>query len=227
MYADKRNDPCVQGARSGLSPYLHYGHLAPQRAALEAAKKKSQFKEAVESFLEELVVRRELSDNFCHYEPNYDSLQCAAVWAQESLEKHRADKREYLYSDEQFEKGKTHDDLWNAAQLELVELGKMHGFLRMYWAKKILEWTSSASEAIRVGILLNDKYSLDGRDPSGYVGIMWSMCGIHDMGWTERDVFGKIRYMNYAGCKRKFKIQDYIASVNKRVEEEKKRRRGL
>lgn len=224
LYAEKRNDPCVEGALSGLSPYLHYGQLSPQRAALEAAKRKGQFKEATESFLEELIVRRELSDNFCHYEKNYDQLECGAVWAQESLEKHRSDPREFLYSDEQFETAKTHDDLWNAAQRELVELGKMHGFLRMYWAKKILEWTPSAAEAIRVGIMLNDRYSLDGRDPSGYVGVMWSCVGIHDMGWTERAVFGKIRYMNYAGCKRKFKIAEYISLVAKKVKEEIRRR---
>eukprot|EP00798_Chlamydomonas_sp_ICE-L_P018200 gene18200-24642_t len=215
-YADKRNDPCAR-ALSNLSPYFHYGQIAPQRAALEAAKLKPKFKEAVESFLEEMVVRRELSDNFCEYTPNYDSLECAAEWAKESLRIHTADKREYIYTKAEFEKGKTHDELWNAAQLELVHAGKMHGFMRMYWAKKILEWTNCADDAIEIGIYLNDKFSLDGRDPSGYVGVMWSMCGIHDMGWTERAVFGKIRYMNYAGCKRKFNIPGYVSYVDKIV----------
>ncbi|GAX72643.1 hypothetical protein CEUSTIGMA_g99.t1 [Chlamydomonas eustigma] len=221
IYSEKRNDPASK-ALSDLSPYLHYGQLAPQRAALEASKHKAKYKEAVEGFLEELVVRRELSDNFCHYTPDsYDNINCAAVWARDSLEKHLVDKREYLYTRSQFEQGKTHDELWNAAQLQLVHMGKMHGFMRMYWAKKILEWTNNPKEAIEVAIYLNDKYSLDGRDPSGYVGVMWSMVGIHDMGWTERAIFGKIRYMNYAGCKRKFKIEAYVAYVNSCIKKER------
>ncbi|KAG2489952.1 hypothetical protein HYH03_011582 [Edaphochlamys debaryana] len=217
LYDTKRNDPAMPKALSGLSPYLHFGQLAPQRAALEAAKHRTKFKAAVESYLEELVVRRELSDNFCHFTPNYDSLDCAAAWARESLDKHRTDKREHVYTREQLEAGRTHDELWNASQLEMVHMGKMHGFMRMYWAKKILEWTNGPEEAIEIAIYLNDRYELDGRDPSGYVGVMWSMAGIHDMGWAERAVFGKIRYMNYNGCKRKFDIKAYVAYVNKAV----------
>merc|ERR1719213_1073665 len=123
--------------------------------------------------------------------------------------KHSKDKREYLYSEAQLEQAKTHDALWNAAQNELRGAGKMHGFMRMYWAKKILEWTRSPEEALKIGIKLNDKYSLDGRDPNGYTGVAWSVMGIHDMGWTERKVFGKIRYMNYAGCTKKFNVKAY------------------
>lgn len=216
-YADKRNDPCIPDALSNLSPYLHFGQLSPQRAALEATKNKSIHKASVESFLEELVVRRELSDNFCYYEPRYDSIEAASDWAKESLRLHTQDKREFIYTREQFEKGKTHDKLWNAAQLEVVHTGKMHGFMRMYWAKKILEWTATPEEALENSIWLNDKYSLDGRDPSGYVGCMWSICGIHDMGWTERPIFGKIRFMNYNGCKRKFDIDKYCARVDSLV----------
>ncbi|MEW5317947.1 MAG: hypothetical protein WDW38_009204 [Sanguina aurantia] len=221
LYDSQRNNPGAIGALSGLSAYLHYGQLAGQRAALEAAKHRNKHKAAVESYLEELVVRRELSDNFCEFTPNYDSLDCAAQWARDSLELHRADKREHLYTQAELEAGKTHDELWNAGQLEMVHVGKMHGFMRMYWAKKILEWTPCAADAIRIGIYLNDRYEIDGRDPSGYVGVMWSMCGIHDMGWAERPIFGKIRYMNYAGCKRKFDIPGYCAYVNRRVSEVK------
>lgn len=213
-YSDKRNDPGIPDALSNLSPYLHFGQIAPQRAAIEATRNKAVHSASVASYIEELVVRRELSDNFCHYEPRYDSLEAAADWAKETLRVHTADNREFIYTREQFEKGKTHDKLWNAAQLEMVYSGKMHGFMRMYWAKKILEWTETPEEALSIAIWLNDKYELDGRDPSGYVGCMWSICGIHDMGWTERPIFGKIRYMNYNGCKRKFDIDKYCARVN-------------
>lgn len=213
-YSTGRNDPALPDALSGLSPYFHFGQLAPQRAALEASKLKSQFKASVEGFLEEMIIRRELSDNYCHYVPNYDSLDAAYDWARETLNAHRHDKREFLYSREDLEKGKTHDPLWNAAQLEMTATGKMHGYIRMYWAKKILEWTASPEEAIEISIWLNDKWELDGRDPNGYVGCMWSVAGIHDQGWTERPIFGKIRYMNYAGCKRKFDIEKYCARVS-------------
>ncbi|GFH19611.1 photolyase/cryptochrome alpha/beta domain-containing protein, partial [Haematococcus lacustris] len=173
LYAAKRNDPNAQ-ALSNMSPYLHYGQIAPARAALEAAKHRARYKEAVEGFLEELVVRRELADNFCQFTPDYDNISCAAAWARESLDLHRSDPRPYSYTRAQWEEGRTHDELWNACQLEMVHLGKMHGFMRMYWAKKILEWTASPEDAIELAIYLNDKYELDGRDPNGYVGVMWS-----------------------------------------------------
>lgn len=156
-------------------------------------------------------MRRELADNFCFYNlENYDSIKGTNEWAQKTLQDHAQDKREYLYTREKLEGGKTHDDLWNAAQLQLVNEGKMHGFLRMYWAKKILEWTASPEEALEVSLYLNDRFSLDGNDPNGYVGCMWSVCGVHDQGWAERPVFGKIRYMNYNGCKRKFDVTEFV-----------------
>ncbi|RYR20536.1 hypothetical protein Ahy_B03g065708 isoform J [Arachis hypogaea] len=179
---------------------------------------------AIDAFLEELIVRRELADNFCFYQLHYDSLQGAWEWARKTLLDHAADKREHTYSKEQLEKAQTADPLWNASQLEMVHNGKMHGFMRMYWAKKILEWTSGPEEALEISIYLNNKYELDGRDPSGYVGCMWSICGVHDQGWRERPVFGKIRYMNYAGCKRKFDVDGYIAYVKKLVGEMRKRK---
>ena len=132
-------------------------------------------------------------------------------WAKNTLKDHWNDKREFLYNQEQLENAVTHDDLWNAAQIQLTNHGKMHGFLRMYWAKKVLEWTENPSEALRIALYLNDRYSLDGNDPNGYVGCMWSIGGIHDQGWAERAVFGKIRYMNYKGCERKFKVKEFVA----------------
>ena len=210
---ESRNDPNQPEAQSGLSPWLNFGQLSAQRVALEARKHAKAAPKAVESFLEELIVRRELSDNFCLHNPRYDSLTGASQWAADSLAAHRGDVREHVYTRAQFEAGETHDELWNAAQGEAVKLGKMHGFMRMYWAKKILEWSASPEEALATALYLNDRYNLDGRDPNGMVGVMWSIAGIHDMGWTERPVFGKIRFMNYAGCKRKFNIPNYVARI--------------
>lgn len=223
-YSSDRNNPLKPKALSGLSPYLHFGQISAQRCALEAHKVKQLFPQAVDVFLEELIVRRELADNFCFYQPHYDSLQGAWDWARKTLLDHASDDREHIYTREQLEKAQTADPLWNASQLELVHYGKMHGFMRMYWAKKILEWTNGPEEALEFALYLNDKYHIDGRDPNGYVGCMWSICGVHDQGWRERPVFGKIRYMNYAGCKRKFDVDGYISYVKKIVGECKKRK---
>eukprot|EP00854_Cymbomonas_tetramitiformis_P001002 gene1002-1526_t len=215
---EHRNKPEKPQALSGLSPYLHFGQVSGQRVALEAKKFSKSQSKAVESFVEELVVRRELSDNFCFYEKNYDKLEGQTYqWALDTLAAHAQDKRPYVYSLEKLEQARTHDDLWNTAQLEMVYGGKMHGFMRMYWAKKILEWTASPEQALEYAIYLNDKYQLDGRDPNGYVGCLWSIAGVHDQGWKERDVFGKIRYMTYDGCKKKFDIPAYAARVKKLV----------
>lgn len=222
-YSD-RNNPAKPRALSGLSPYLHFGQISAQRCALKAKAFRSSHPQTVDAFLEELIVRRELADNYCYYQPQYDSLQGAWEWARKTLMDHAADKREHVYTKEQLEKAKTVDLLWNASQLEMVHHGKMHGFMRMYWAKKILEWTRGPEEALSIAIYLNDKYEIDGRDPNGYVGCMWSICGVHDQGWKERPVFGKIRYMNYAGCKRKFDVDGYISYVNRLVGESRKRK---
>ena len=228
-YAATRNDP-VHGKQSELSPWFHFGNLAPQRAALDvsAARSGSNGKD-VDAFIEEAVVRRELSDNYCYYNNDgYDRLDGLypqfgnKSWAQESLAAHAGDKREVTYTQDELEQGQTTDDLWNAAQLQMVHGGKMQGFMRMYWAKKILEWTPSPEEALRIAIYLNDRYSLDGRDPNGYVGCAWSIGGVHDQGWRERPVFGKVRYMNYAGCSRKFDIQAYIRKVKSMVKKIRK-----
>ena len=209
-YIQNRNDPNLDG-QSNISPYLHFGHVAPQRVALLVNGSKI-YAEAKEAFLEELIIRRELADNFCYYNENYDRFEGFPNWARKTLNDHRADKREYQYSRETFEQGKTHDELWNAAQHQMVEWGKMHGYLRMYWAKKILEWSANPEQALKTALCLNDRYELDGRDPNGYTGIAWSMGGVHDRAWKERTVLGKVRYMSYAGCVRKFDVKQYVAT---------------
>lgn len=208
-YAEARNDPNAN-ALSNVSPYLHYGNISAQRVAHDAQRYDASIK-SQEAFLEELIVRRELSDNFCEYNKHYDVFEGLPDWAQQTLNAHRGDPREYTYSMRQWERAQTHDELWNAAQREMVETGKMHGYMRMYWAKKILEWTKDPETALRIAITLNDRYELDGRDPNGYVGVMWSIGGVHDRAWPEREVYGKIRYMNANGCKRKFAVDAYIA----------------
>jgi deoxyribodipyrimidine photo-lyase len=206
----QRNDPNYPKICSNLSPWLNHGHMSFQRCIM-AVKKLNKYATGSASYIEEGLIRKELSDNLLYYTPDdYDSLDAAAGWARETLETHTSDPREYLYSLEELEQGKTHDDLWNAAQLQVVREGQMHGFLRMYWAKKILEWTESPEVALRTAQYFNDKYALDGKDPNGFVGVGWSIMGIHDMGWKEREIFGKIRFMNYAGCKRKFKVADFV-----------------
>jgi deoxyribodipyrimidine photo-lyase len=211
FYGDnkKKNDP-NEDVLSNLSPWFHFGQISTQRAILEVIKLKKKYPQSVEIFCEEAIVRRELTDNYCFYNENYDNINGAHDWARKTLNDHRNDKRQYLYSYDQLDKSQTHDDLWNSAQRQMVIEGKMHGFLRMYWAKKILEWTKSPEEAIAFAIRLNDRYNYDGRDPNGYVGVMWSICGVHDQGWKERPIFGKIRFMNYAGCQRKFDVPLFV-----------------
>ncbi|MDP4191907.1 MAG: deoxyribodipyrimidine photo-lyase [Bacteroidota bacterium] len=210
LFKDKRNDPNCSSAQSNLSPYLHLGHISAQRVALNADRYSQFDLPSVEAFLEELIVRKELSDNFCFYNPSYDSFDGFPQWAKNSLNAHRLDKREFIYNISELENAATHDRLWNASQTEMVRSGKMHGYMRMYWAKKILEWTASPEEALAAAIYLNNKYELDGRDPNGYTGIAWSIGGLHDRAWGERKIFGKIRYMSYNGCRRKFDIESYI-----------------
>jgi len=206
-YSELRNDP-NENVLSNLSPYLHFGQISAQRVAQIVNGLGDH--PSVNSFLEELIVRRELSDNFCYYNSNYDSFKGFPDWAKKTLNNHKKDKREFVYSSKIFEEANTHEDLWNAAQNELINTGKLHGYMRMYWAKKILEWSKSPEKALMIAIYLNDKYELDGRDPSGYVGCAWAIGGVHDRAWAERPVYGKIRYMNRNGAKRKFDIEKYI-----------------
>ncbi len=208
-YSSLHNDP-TKDVSSDLSPYLHFGQISAQRVALEV-EKKGVDEESKAAFLEQLIVRRELTDNFCYYNRAYDSFESFPAWAKETLGAHRQDRREYLYTQEELEFAKTHDPLWNASQVQLLRTGKMHGYMRMYWAKKILEWSESPEKALETAIYLNDRYELDGRDPNGYVGILWSIGGLHDHAWREREVFGKLRYMNYSGARRKFDVDAYVA----------------
>lgn len=208
-YESLRNDP-NQAKISNLSPYLHFGQISAQRVAVEIQKLPQPHQIDKQAFLEELIVRRELADNFCYYNQKYDNTAGFADWATKTLNSHRSDKREFIYTLAQFEQAQTHDQLWNASQLQMVNEGKMHGYMRMYWAKKILEWTQSPELAMEYAIFLNDKYELDGRDPNGYTGIAWSIGGIHDRPWFERPIFGLIRYMNASGASKKFNTQSYI-----------------
>jgi len=204
-FHDRRNDPTLNFT-SGLSPYLHFGQVSPLFIALEAHKQPSG--PGRDAFLEELIVRRELSHNFTHYNANYDQYEGLANWARATLEQHADDPREHLYSREQFERAETHDPYWNAAQREMVITGTMHGYMRMYWGKKILEWTAHPQEGFDIALYLNNRYQLDGRDPNGFAGVAWCF-GQHDRAWGERPVFGKVRYMNANGLRRKFRIDAY------------------
>jgi deoxyribodipyrimidine photo-lyase len=210
-YDEARNDAAIDG-QSNMSPYIMFGQISRQRIVLEYLKKrKRKIADAInDAYLEELIVRAELSENYCYYNSNYDKFEGLAKWAQETLNKARVDKREYIYTLKEFEEAKTHDDLWNAAQLEMVTTGKMHGYMRMYWAKKILEWSESPEDAIKIAIYLNNVYELDGRCPNAYVGVLWSIGGLHDRAWFPRPVFGNIRYMARSGCEKKFDVKAYI-----------------
>jgi len=212
-YGERKAEP-GSNVHSDMSPYLHFGQISPARIAHEI-KASGLRSEAVEGFLEELIVRRELADNFCFYNPDYDSFSGFPHWAKKTLDQHRSDPRPYLYSYEALDNAATRDPLWNAAQMEMVKRGKMHGYLRMYWAKKILEWTNSPEEAMDFAIRLDDRYELDGRDPSGYTGIAWSIGGVHDRAWGERPIFGKVRYMSEKGVRGKFDVKGYMEKWGK------------
>lgn len=207
-YAEFKNNPNAD-VLSVLSPYLHFGQISAQRVAIEV-KNSNANQNSKDVFLEELIVRKELADNFCYHNSNYDSFQGFPDWAKKTLDKHSTDIREYVYTHDEFENAQTHDDLWNASQIQMVRTGKMHGYMRMYWAKKILEWSDTPQNAIKTAIYLNDKYELDGRDPNGYTGIAWSIGGVHDRPWFEREIFGLVRYMSKSGLEKKFDVQKYI-----------------
>ena len=211
-YATQRNKPDLDGT-SQLSPYLHFGHIGVHRVAM-AVNNADAPAEDRRAFLEELIVRRELAVNFARFNRNYENFDACEPWADVSHRKHARDPRPFLYSEQQLENAESHDPLWNAAQKQMVLTGWMHGYLRMYWAKKILEWTESPQAAYQIAVELNDRYELDGRDPNGYAGIAWAIVGKHDRAWgPERPVYGKIRYMSYASTSRKFDSKAYIARV--------------
>ena len=207
-YDKNHSDPSLD-YQSNMSPYLHFGQISPLYIYEQLVNVNNK-----EKYLEELIIRRELAFNFVYYNPNYDSFECLPNWAVMSLNKHLDDEREYFYDLETFENYKTHDIYWNTAQKEMVITGKMHGYMRMYWGKKIIEWTKSPTEAYKIMIYLNNKYNIDGRDPNSYAGIAWCF-GKHDRPWKERQIFGMIRYMNYEGLDRKFNMNEYVNRINK------------
>jgi deoxyribodipyrimidine photo-lyase len=207
-FPELRNDPTLDYL-SQMSPYLHFGQISPLFIALQVKKTKSP---GIEAFLEELIVRRELSMNFVSYNEKYDSFEATPEWAKKTLKAHQGDKRQYLYTLEEMENAKTHDPYWNAAQKEMLFKGKMHGYMRMYWGKKILEWSKTPEEAFQVALYLNNKYELDGRDPNGFTGVAWCF-GKHDRPWGERPIFGNVRYMNDKGLRRKFDADGYVKMI--------------
>lgn len=208
-YSVQRNHP-ESDHTSRLSPYLHFGHIGPLTVAM-AVQKSDAPAEDKKAFLDQLITWRELAINLVRFNPEYDNFECGENWAHRTLAKHARDRRPVVYSAKQLEEAETHDELWNAAQRQMVSTGWMHNYMRMYWAKKILEWTPSPAEAHRRAVELNDKYLLDGRDPNGYAGIAWSIVGKFDRPWFERPIFGQIRYMSGASTGKKFDSKKYIA----------------
>jgi len=209
-FPERRNDPS-QTASSDMSPYLHFGQISPSIIALAVIDSHSP---SIDTYLEELIIRRELSMNFVWYNPHYDSIQCLPQWAAETLKEHEQDKREYEYSFKELEKAQTHDPYWNAAQKQMAITGKMQGYMRMYWGKKLIEWIAHPRDAYQYALKLNNSYELDGRDPNGYTGVAWCF-GKHDRPWKERTVFGKIRYMNDKGLERKFSMSTYVENIHR------------
>ena len=207
-YAEKRNKPEIDGS-SRLSPYLHFGHIGPLTIAL-AVQKADAPQADKDSLFNEMLVWRELAINLAWFNPLYDSFEVAEPWAHRSLMEHADDPRAIIYTERQLENAETHDELWNAAQRQMVDTGWMNNVMRMYWAKKILEWTPSPAMAHRIAVKLNDKYFLDGRDPNGYAGVAWAILGKFDRPWFERPIFGQIRYMSQASTGKKFDSRKYI-----------------
>jgi deoxyribodipyrimidine photo-lyase len=214
-YDTVRNHPERDGT-SKISPALHFGHIGPLtvvRAVEDAIAKGYAPETTREAFYGEVLAWRELSVNFVKYVPEYDTIHCAPEWAKQTLRKHARDQKPHLYTREELEKHETHDELWNAAQQQMMDHGWMHNYMRMYWAKKILEWSKHAGEAWETCVYLDDKYFLDGRDPNGYSGVAWAIGGVHDRPWFEREIFGTIRYMSGASTGKKFHSKRYIENV--------------
>jgi deoxyribodipyrimidine photo-lyase len=215
-YAENRNQPQTDDV-SHMSPYLHFGQISPLWLAQEARKHREVGLENRESFLEELLVRRELAVNFVYFTPEYDAYSALPEWARRTLSDHRDDKRSSRYASGELDNGATHDPYWNAAMAEMKVTGYMHNAMRMYWGKKILEWSDSPEEAFRNALSLNNKYFLDGRDPSSYANVGW-IFGLHDRPFRERPIFGKVRYMNAKGLERKSDIGAYVRKVERMSE---------
>jgi deoxyribodipyrimidine photo-lyase len=201
---------------SYLSPYLHFGQISPVYAALQVHRAHQGRAIDREAYLEQLIVRRELAVNFVYYTPDYDRTSCLPEWARKSLADHAGDRRPVTYTRKQLEAARTHDPYWNAAMEEMKQTGFMHNHMRMYWGKKILEWSPSPERAFKTTLSINNKYFLDGRDPNSYAGVAW-IFGKHDRAWPERPIFGKVRTMTAGGLERKCDIRAYIRKVDHRI----------
>lgn len=210
-YAREKNDP-ARHATSELSAYLHIGHIGALETALAVRSYAGRHKLMAGEFLEELTVRRELAFNFCRYAEDVRTLDALPEWARRTLGRHARDRREHVYSAAAFEQGRTHDRLWNACQKELLATGRIHGYYRMYWGKKIIEWSAGPEEALDTAIHLNDRWALDGRDPNSYANILWWF-GLHDRPWPERPVFGTVRWMSLEGMRRKTDVDAYLREI--------------
>jgi deoxyribodipyrimidine photo-lyase len=210
-FAREGNEPSAH-ATSDLSPYLHFGYISSLEVALAVREHARRHKLIADEFLEQLIVRRELAFNFRRYTDHHDTLEALPDWARKTIADHRNDKRDPVYTREQFEAAGTHDDLWNATQKELRLRGKIHGYYRMFWGKKILEWSASASEALATMLYLHDRYALDGDDPNTYANILWCF-GLHDRPWPERPIYGTIRSMVRSGMERKTNVNAYIREI--------------
>jgi len=211
-YARERNEPSKH-ANSELSPYLHFGQISSLEIAVAAREHAAEHKLIADEFLEELIVRRELAFNFTKFTDDYESLDALPSWARETLRQHDGDRRDPAFTREQMERAETYDDLWNATQKELLLRGRIHGYYRMYWGKKIIEWSSSHADALATMIYLHDRYALDGRDPNTYTNVLWCF-GLHDRPWFERPIFGQIRYMTLDGMKRKTNTAAYVREID-------------
>jgi deoxyribodipyrimidine photo-lyase len=216
-YATARNRPGTEST-SRLSAYLHFGQIAVQEVALAVRDATGAAREHRDAYLEELIIRRELAYNFCRYNPHHRSLAALPAWARDTLRVHAKDRRPYRYTPQQYEMARTHDYLWNAIQAELLTTGSMFGYYRMYWGKKIIEWSPTPAKAQATMIRLHEKYALDGRNPNTYANILWCF-GKHDRPWSERPVFGKVRYMSLAGMEAKTDVAAYVDRVNRWCEE--------
>lgn len=238
-YFEYRNNANVSG-QSDLSPFINLGVISRKYLLYYILHKfdlkvedifsenkngsddKSNIEESkliksLKSFVEEVFIRYELAENYCYYNHNYDNLSGARDWARQTLQKGKTDKRQYIYSLQQFENSQTHDDLWNVCQKDLRINGKLNGYLRMFWCKKVLEWSDSPESAINIAVYLNNKYSLDGYAPPSYTGILWSIAGLHDRAWFPRPIFGNIRYMATSGVEKRMNIKSYFEKINLKI----------
>jgi deoxyribodipyrimidine photo-lyase len=211
-YATGRNEPAAR-ATSGLSSYLHFGQISSLEIALAAKLYAETHKLIAAEFLEELIVRRELAFNYARFVEDPGDLANLPDWCQKNMRAHLDDPRDPLYTARQLENAETHDELWNATQREMLKAGTIHGYYRMYWGKKIIEWTASYQEAATIMIDIHGKYALDGRDPATYTNIFWCL-GLHDRPWPSRPVFGTFRFMSLEGMKRKSNTRAYIEQIN-------------